>query len=363
MRLHRLILAALLPLAACEDLVGPGDPDAPANLAYQLIPSGDPNAPLGVLLTWDVPRSGRANSFNVYARTNGAQWALRATTTSPTFHDAGTPEAQYYVATRDERGEEIAHSNVVTVDLQSRLPAPQGIGSISLDGAVQLFWASNSVDASRATFDHYLVYSTGYDGNRGVCTSDWSLEGSTVSDGFLVGNLTNGVSRCYAISAITHDGHESQWSEARLDTPRPDGRSTVVYARQARTDSAGFFFTDSITKKLGQVGASDRTDADFTIERRSDGTLWLTPARSGVTIASYSSAPIIDLSSIDRAPASGFSSTALQAIPAQGYVFRMQKADGVHFGAVRVAYTAANYLVLDWSYQTAIGNPELNRRP
>jgi len=33
MRLIRLLLAALIPLAACEELTDPlGDPDAPANL-------------------------------------------------------------------------------------------------------------------------------------------------------------------------------------------------------------------------------------------------------------------------------------------------------------------------------------------
>src|SRR5262249_47450897 len=146
-------------------------------------------------------------SFNVYAReSTGNQWQLRATTTSPTFHDAGIPEAAYYVATRDANGNEIANSNIVTIDLQARLPAPQGLGSISLNGAVQLFWSPNAVTTS---FDHYLVYSSTYDGTRAVCNNDWVLEGSTVSDGFLVGNLTNGVSQCYVVSAVTTDGHES----------------------------------------------------------------------------------------------------------------------------------------------------------
>src|SRR3569623_534773 len=74
---------SLMFAAACDDLLGPNSPDAPANLTYQLIPSGSPGSPLGVLLTWDIPRSGRANAFNVYARSNGNGWALRATTTSP----------------------------------------------------------------------------------------------------------------------------------------------------------------------------------------------------------------------------------------------------------------------------------------
>lgn len=363
MKLSRLFLAGAIVLAAaCETLTGPLDPDAPGHLSYQLIPSGNPDSPLGVLLSWDVPSSGRANSFNVYARSNGG-WVLRATTTSPTFHDAGVPESQYYVATRDAQGTEIANSNVVTIDLQSRLPAPQGIGSISLNRAVQLYWAPNAVDASRATFDHYLVYSSSYDGFRGVCTSSWVLEGSTVSDGFLVGNLTNGVSRCFVVSAVTHDGHESQWSEARLDTPRPDGRSAFVYSRQARPDSAGFLFSDDVSKKLAVVASTQRTELDFTIDRHADGSLWFSPARAGVTMALYSTAPVTDLTSIDRAPATGLGAVSIEAVPGYAYVFRVQKSDGVHYAAVRVAFTTASYVVFDWSYQTALNNPELNRKP
>ncbi|MGH7620628.1 MAG: hypothetical protein ACREPM_25730 [Gemmatimonadaceae bacterium] len=51
MRLHRWILVAAtalaaIPLAACDELTGLGaDPDAPANVTYELLPSGDPNSP------------------------------------------------------------------------------------------------------------------------------------------------------------------------------------------------------------------------------------------------------------------------------------------------------------------------------
>lgn len=364
MKLFRWIVAALLPLAAaCEALTGLTDPDAPAHLTYQLIPSGNPGAPYGVLLSWEIPASGRANAFNVYARSTGAAWVLRATTTSPTFHDAGQPEAQYYVATRDENGDEIGQSNVVTVDLQSRLPAPQGLGSVSLDRAVQLYWASNAVNGSTTTFDHYLVYSAPYDAGRGVCTANWVLEGSTVADGFLSGNLTNGVSRCYVVSAVTHDGHESQWSEARLDTPRPDGRNVIVYSRAARADSAAFLFYDEVAKTTGRIGSAQRADADVTIERHADGTLWFAPARTGVTMALYSTTPITALTSIDRAPSSGFGAVSIEATPGYGYVFRLQKADGVHYAAARVAYVTPNYAVFDWSYQPAIGNAELSIIP
>jgi hypothetical protein len=364
MRLSRLLLAVLVPLAACDELTGIGtDPDAPANVTYELLPSGNPNAPSGVILSWDVPRSGRANSFNVYGRqAAGAAWQLRATTTSPTFHDAGVPDAQYYVATRDASGQEIAQSLTVTIDLvASRLPAPQGLSSVSLNAAIQLVWSGNAVSASQTTFDHYLVYSTEYDAGRGVCTADWVREGSTVSDGFFVGNLTNGQPRCYAVSAVTRDGHESEWSSSRLDTPRYDARNAFVYATTARADSSSFLFFEDATSKRGVVSPATRADADLTIVQSSDGTLWLTPARSAVTITLYSTKPIADVTSIDRAPTTGFGGTAIQALAGFGYVVRISKTDGVHYAGIRVAYVAKDYVVFDWSYQSGPGNPELNR--
>lgn len=369
MRLSRLSMLVLLavPLTACEDFMTglTSDPDAVTSVSYQLLPSGDPNAPLGVVLSWQLPRSGRANSFNVYGRpTRNSQWYLRATTTSTSFHDVGTPEAQYYVSTRDVQGDEIAESDVVTIDLRSsRLPAPLGLTSISMNGAIQLLWQSNAVDANRNAFDHYLVYSTLYDGSRGVCTANWEQEGSTVSDAFFVGNLTNGVSRCFAVSAVTRDGHESAWSDSRLDTPRLDARNAFVYSTTARRDSAGFSFFDDATRRTGVVGSATRTDLDFTVERQADGSLWFAPARTGATMMLYSTKPVGDLTSIDRAPSSGFASVRIEAVPGYAYVFRVAKSDGVHFAAVRVAFTTPDYVVFDWSYQSGPGNAELNRAP
>jgi len=358
-----LSVAALSAFAACDDLTAPGpDPVRPTNLTYQLEPSGDPSAPAGVLLTWDPPTQTDIVAFNVYARTStDANWTLRATTTSTTFHDAGVPESQYYVASRDANGDEVGQSDPITIDLTTRPPTPLGLTSMSLNGAVQLAWSSNAVDALHAAFDHYRVYSTAYDATRGVCTAAWVVEGTTVSDGFLASNLTNGISRCFAVSTITRDGHESVWSDARLDTPRQDARNAFVYSATARRDSSGFLFYDETARKSGVVATSTRADLDFTIERHNDGTLWFTPARSGVTMMLYSSAPVADLTSIDRAAATGFSAVNIQAVPGYGYVFRVMKSDGVHFAAVRVAFVTPDYVVFDWSYQAGVGNAELSR--
>ena len=98
------------------------------------------------------------------------------------------------------------------------------------------------------------------------------------------------------------------------------------------------------------------------MERRADGSLWLKPVRGDVKLALYSTSPVADLTSIDIAPVrSAFATGAIEAVPGYAYVFEMLLADGLHYGAVRVTHVGRTYLILDWSYQTDPGNPELRR--
>jgi hypothetical protein len=356
------ILILLAGLTAC-DVSGTAprvDPDAPTNLTFQLTPSGDPNVPDGILLRWDPPSNGQALSFDIYGRSNSTGWIRRATTTSNTFHDAGVPQSQYRVTAIDEAGNEMGESEIVTVDLTDRLPAPQALTSITLNQAVHLTWTDNVVQGFSERFDYYRVYSSAYSSAKSTCEADWYFEGSTVSDAFLVGNLTNGVTRCYAVSAISLDGHESTWSNARLDTPRPDARSVIVYAAEAKTDSAAFVFNDEVAKIFGVTGAASRFDADFTISKHPDGTFWLTPARVGATARAYQTAPIAELGIIDKAPLTGYATSAIMVTPGMGIVFRLDEADGTHYGAMRVQFVSTNFIVFDWAYQNGIGNIELS---
>jgi len=357
-RLAPLMLVGLVNCAVAGT-TSPIDPAAPTNLSFQLTPSGDPNLPLGILLTWVPPSNGRAATFDIYGQSNSTGWIRRATTTSPSFHDAGVPQSQYYVAAIDGQGAEMGRSAIVTVNLADRLPAPLGLSSITLNGAIHLGWSDNALVAG-STFDHYRVYSSGFSSAQATCVLPWYVEGSTVSDAFLVGNLTNGTTRCFAVSAVSVDGHESIWSDVRLDTPRLDARNVLVYVAEARTDSAAFVFNDQTAKTYGIVGPTTRSDADFTARRLSDGTVWLIPARGGSTVRTYATTTLPDLTSIDRAPLSGYQATSIQALPGMGYVFRLDEADGTHYGAIRVQYVAKDFLVFDWAFQTGIGNVELS---
>ncbi|HEU4641789.1 MAG TPA: hypothetical protein VFS44_04980 [Gemmatimonadaceae bacterium] len=361
MRRFAAYAALLVVLSACTtaEITGPGDLTPPFNLTYQLIPSGDPDAPEGIRLRWEPPDDGRVADYVVYSRGAGGDWVRRAETTSASFDDLGAPDAQYYVTSQSADGVESDGSNVVTIDPAERMAPPSTLSSISLDGAVRLAWSSDARLAAPELFDHYRVYSTRYDLDRGTCDPAWALEGTTVSEDFIASGLPNGVPRCFAVSTISRDGHESDWTTPRDDTPRYDARNVLLRDAQDDLSASGFSFFVPSTGTLGAVLSGSRTDIDFRVDRASDGSMWMTPVRSGTSVTLYGSLPVDDLTSIDYAPLDGYSTAAIEAVPGYGYVYETRLSDGLHYGAVRVTAVGADYVILDWAYQTDYGNPEL----
>jgi hypothetical protein len=361
MRKHLILLLFLASACETAGIEAPTDPDEPTDLVYQLVPSGDPEEPAGIMLYWNPPRSGRAVSYDVYARSSrSGEFGLRATTTSPSFHDAGFPQLQYFVEATDEDGLVLGSTDAIEVDERNRLPAPMDLTSVTLNGAVQLQWDQNAVEADPEMFDFYRVYSTSWSSAGGCEPTEWALEGSTVSDGFLSRNLPNGITRCFAISAISRDGHESLWSNVRQDTPRHDARSIVVDASDVRPATSAFRFMSGST--FGTVVSDTSSQADVVLERRIDGALWFRAARPESRLTTYGVAPVSELTSIDRAPVTGYGDAA-RVLAGYGYVFRIQYADGVRHAAVRVLHVANDYIVFDYSVQSQIGSVELLRTP
>ena len=333
----------------------------PTGLTYEIVPSGDPANPVGIILRWDPTTDTRVVAYNVYSRSStAASWGLRATTTSASFSDLGNPDAQYAVTATDGVSLESSLSAPVTIDPSNQLDAPLGLVPVSLDQAIQLSWQPNArAGAAASLFSYYRVYSTDYQIGTNTCTSSWVLEGTTVSEDFIASGLVNGVSRCYAVSAVSIDGHESQWSVPTYDTPRPDARNILVNAYQVTPATSGFLFYDASTQTLGEVTSGARTDIDFFVDRHGDGTLWLKPVRAGTGVQSLGA--VGDLTSIDIAPLTGYGTAEVQAQIGYGYAWQMTQTDGVHYGGVRVTALGSDYVILDWSYQTAAGNPELRR--
>ena len=372
--MRRAWLATLTLLAACNETQviggGGGLVSPPSNLIYTVEPSGTPGAPTGVLLQWDFDTDPNLASWHVYSRGSTTEsYRLRATTTSNSFHDDGLPHLQYYVTAEDIDGVETSPSNVVTVDERLALERPTTLNSTTLDAAVALDWSDNAYLNNPTRFKTYRVYSATYDLDQDLCGTTWSLEGSTIAPEFVAGAMTNGVSRCFAVSAVSQEGWESLWSPLKADTPRPDARNVVVYARQAQDAGSGFRFwrdldTDGLADagEVGLVQSGSSSLNDFSVERDNAGVLFLTPVRAGTGVDLYCSAPVADLTSIDFAPDVVYGRGRLEALPGWGYVFETDGGDGFNrYGAVRVTHVGQDYLILDWAFQTDFGNPELIR--
>jgi hypothetical protein len=360
------IIAAAVALSACgsNDLTGSTSGlTSPANLTYQLIPSGDPTRPDGLTLRWDPVDDSRVTNYVVYSRgSTGDQWSRRAETTSASFNDLGSPDFQYQVASEAGDGSESRPSNTVTVDASNTLITPGELSSITLDQAVWLNWPADSRTDAPELFDYYRVYSTLYDLDQNLCDAEWVLEGTTVSEDFLASGLANGVPRCFAVSAVSRDGHESEWTTPRSDTPRPDARNVLLFASQVDLSNSGFSFYVPSSGALGVVAPGNRTDIDFRVDRDPDGSVWLVPVRTGTVLALYSTDPLTDLTSIDIAPLDDeFAGGAIEAVPGYGYVFRTLLSGQYHYAGLRVTNVSSDYIIVDWSYQRDPGNPELSR--
>ena len=365
------LLMALAASACQEAMFNASVPSTPDNLAYELEPSGDPDRPRGILLFWDAVGDADLASYRVYSRgSTSGSFGLRGETTSNTFHDNGVPHLDYFVTAVDANGNESDASNVVRVDEWLQLQRPATLTSISLNGAIHLEWADNAYQADTARFSWYRIYSASYDLDVGLCRTDWSLEGTTVAPEFLVSAISNGVPRCFGVSAVSRQGYESLWSPLRQDTPRPDARNTLAFAYDENRAQSGFRFWQDLnadgraqTSEMGLVVDGIRTDIDFWIYRDpTDSTLWIRPEFAGTRMRLYDTAPVADLTDLDFAPDTGYSSNMIQAVPGYAYVFEIVEGTTLRYGALRVTHVGRDYLIFDWSFQTDLGNPELIRR-
>lgn len=365
MRRTTLVAGAVVALAACStsDRVTGNNFNLtpPSNLTYQLIPSGNADQPEGIDLRWDPVNDPNISDYAVFSRAStGDQWSLRAQTTSPSFEDLGQPDLQYYVATEAADGSMSAPSNVVTVDNTNKLPPPDSLSAIALDQAVELSWAPNARLADPSAFSYYRVYSTVYHAGTNLCDTQWVLEGTTVSEDFIASGLPNGQPRCFDVSAISFDGHESDWPTPIAIAPSATAGDVVLFASQDSLGKSGVTLGSS-TRAREMTASGARTDIDFRVDRHADGSMWIVPVKSGTTVALYSTQPISSLSAMSVAPTSGFSSGAIQAKVKLGYVIQTARGDGMHYASVRVAAVGHNFIVFEWSYQRNPGDPVLNR--
>jgi len=88
----------------------------------------------------------------------------------------------------------------------------------------------------------------------------------------------------------------------------------------------------------------------------------LVPEFTGTSLRLYSTSPVADLTSIDFAPAGGYTRSMIQAVPGYAYVFEIVEGTTLRYGALRITHVGRDYVIFDWSFQTDVGNPELQIR-
>jgi hypothetical protein len=253
---------------------------------------------------------------------------------------------------------------------------PANLESTTLDQSIALFWDDNSYIAEPANFEAYAIYSTSYDLDADVCGNTWALEGTTVAPEFVVGALTNGVPRCFAVTARSIEGAESARSTIVSDTPRPDSRNLVLNVLQTQDAGSGFRFWDDFNSdqqvqdgELALVRPGSAADIDFAVESDGAGSVFLTPVRPGTGVEVYSDVPVEDLTSVSFAPCiqdaspdgcAPYTASSIDAFPGLGYVFETDGGDGfVRYGAIRLTHVGPTFVILDWAFQTDRGNPML----
>ena len=249
--------------------------------------------------------------------------------------------------------------------------APATLSSTSLDGAIALVWSDNPFQNDPDIFANYTVYGASFNIDTGECGTDFTVEGTTVAPEFLAAALTNGIPRCFTVTAVSVDGLESERSPLRGDTPRFDSRNIALSAAPDTPSNSGFRFWDDDNNngavELGELGVvrnAGSPDIDFFVNN-DGGDLFLTPVRAGTGVEYYDEVdPVQDLTSIDFAPdfsgVGGYRTTPIQALPGFGYVFEMDGGDGFpRYGAIRIQHVGSTFLILDWAFQPDPGNPEL----
>jgi hypothetical protein len=221
-------IAAAATLGACTQSttnpvsnVNLGNPDS---LSYVLLP-GAPAQPQGVMLTWVAATDPNVTNYVVYGRADSAAtWGVIAYTGETEYFDL-QPAGQYYISSEDGSGDISSGTTAITVDTTPPMPPPGGLApGAPLDSAVALSWNDSVRVDHSAIFNYYRVYSEAASGATcPTAGAGFGLEGTTVSEDFVVTGLPNGTAVCYGVTTVSQLGQESVLSPWVMATPTSGG--------------------------------------------------------------------------------------------------------------------------------------------
>jgi hypothetical protein len=228
--------------------------------------------------------------------------------------------------------------------------APRGLYSVTGDGQVSLYWMANT----EGDVAGYRVY-------EAPCATGNSCPydrvGATSATQFVVGGLTDGVTRYYAVAAVDNAGNESALSVNDVfDTPRPAGSATITNFLSDSTHAGWDFSAFSVQPSYGATTADIFFGNNGSISEMFALDIVGLPTTE-IQDAGFASS----LDAVDFAPNGGWSPTgSVELIPGHCYVVWTRDD---HYAKFRVTGLPSSQVTFDWAYQTAPGNGELHARP
>jgi hypothetical protein len=239
------------------------------------------------------------------------------------------------------------YDTVVVVDNFPPTP-PDGVYSVTGDGVVSIYWNPNR----EPDLAGYAVYFNNDGGNLYQFLADVPPERNWYDDY----NVTNGVTKYYAVLAYDTEGFESELSyEDVFDTPRPEGVNLVLYDYLGQNSSLSGYDFSSLTG-AAQAWNSSTTDIYFGTP---NGEYTLFAAGTGVDIQDFGYVETLD--EVDWAPLNGWAPLKRVAvIPGHSYIVRVLDTKGsFNYAKIYVAEVTPDHVTLDWAYQVDPDNPEL----
>ena len=231
---------------------------------------------------------------------------------------------------------------------------PRGVRSITGDGQVTIEWFPNG----ESDLAGYKIWRDEDNNEEFDLLAEVSPDTSPAVDrvGFVDEDVSNGITYSYAVSAVDHDGNESELSpEVVSDTPRPSGNNITLNEFNLFPDRSGFDFSQpargAITWDL------PATDVYFGFD-----TEVLVPYLYSDNFTEMQDMGYHDrFDEVDISPVRGFTTEFVELI--EGHVYTLFTPDG-NFAKMHVIAVSDTAVTFDWAYQIDPDNPQLApRRP
>jgi hypothetical protein len=227
--------------------------------------------------------------------------------------------------------------------------APQGVHSVTSDGAVYLYWngpyeadlREYVVLRSFEEFDNYVEIAT----VDALSNPDLDL----ITYEYIDDDIVNGQTYFYAVMTVDRSGQTSDLSaETVEDTPRPEG-VVILVTIDVKPDSSGFHFElqQVLNASLADVFLTG-FDSLFFLEARSINT--------DIQDLGYT----VDIDSVDVSPRDGWSNYFDVEI-IEGHTYAIWTDDD-HFAKMRANTVGSTRVIFEWAYQTDQGNTQLKPR-